>query len=46
MKKEKCTRYVFVRLNENDYQSLLNVSGNKRNIPKLIREGLSKVLKN
>lgn len=46
MKKEKCTRYVFVRLSENDYQGLLSITGNKRKIPKLIREGLTKVLQN
>lgn len=46
MKKEKCTRYVFVRLSENDYQGLLDLTGNKRNIPKLIRAGVSKVLQN
>lgn len=37
IKKEKLTRYVFVRLTENDYQSLLNVSGDKRDIAKFIR---------
>lgn len=46
MKKESFSRYVFVRLTENDYQRLLNVSGDKRRIPKLIREGLTKVLQN
>lgn len=46
MKKDKCTRYVFVRLSENDYQGLLDITGNKRMMPKLIREGVSKVLEN
>ncbi len=36
-KKESFSRYVFVRLTETDYQSLLNVSGDKRRIPKFIR---------